>query len=208
MLTTIKKSMPYTVILTGTIASGKSTAAAFFKQQDIEIISADIIARELTEPNTPALATLAAHFGPGILTSNGALNRQALRQIIMQHPDERRWLEAYLHPQIRTSIETALAAINSPYAVIEIPLLTRREDFPYLNHVLLLEIDETLQIERLMARDNCTKDEAKKMIQMQPDKTIRRALADDVIQNDGNPEHLTKTLKALHERYLKAAQAA
>ncbi len=200
--------MPYTIILTGTIASGKSTAAEFFKQQGIDIISADSIARELTEPNTPALAAIASHFGQTILTKTGELNRKALRQVIIQHPDERRWLEAYLHPQIRASIESALKTSQGPYAMVEVPLLTRREDFPYLNHVLLLEIDEALQVERLMARDNCTKDEALQMIQMQPDKTVRRALADDVIQNDGNPEHFKETLQVLHARYLKSVQAA
>jgi dephospho-CoA kinase len=200
--------MSYTIILTGTIASGKSTAADFFKQEGIDIISADVIARELTKPNTPALVAIAAHFGQGILTEAGELNRKALRQVILQHPDERRWLEAYLHPQIRTGIKSALETTQSPYAVVEIPLLTRREDFPYLNHVLLLEIDEALQVERLMARDRCTEDEALKMIQMQPNKTIRRALADDVIQNDGNTEHFKKTLQALHARYLKAARVA
>ncbi|MDF1646323.1 MAG: dephospho-CoA kinase [Legionellaceae bacterium] len=200
--------MPYTVILTGTIASGKSTAADFFKQQGIDIISADAIARDLTQTNTPAFAAITAHFGPSIIASNGTLNRRALRQTIIQHPAERRWLEAYLHPQIRAHIEASLKTIQSPYAVIEVPLLTKRNDFPYLDHVLLLEIEEALQIKRLMARDQCTEDEAFKMVQMQPDKTVRRALADDVIQNDGHPEHFEATLKTLHKRYLKAAQAA
>ncbi|MDX2346650.1 MAG: dephospho-CoA kinase [Legionella sp.] len=200
--------MPYTVVLTGTIASGKSFAADFFKAQAIDMISADVIARELTEPNTPALMAIAAHFGQHILNADGALDRRALRQIIMTHPDERRWLEAYLHPQIRTSIEAALKHTKSAYVVIEIPLLTRREDFPYLNHVLLLEVDKAIQIKRLMARDQCTKAEALNMIAIQPNQTTRRALADDVIQNDGDSKHFEATLAVLHTRYLKQAQVA
>ncbi|MCH9689516.1 MAG: dephospho-CoA kinase [Gammaproteobacteria bacterium] len=200
--------MPYVIVLTGTIASGKSTAVEFFKQQSIGTICADSIARELTEPDTPALAAIAAHFGQRILMPDGALDRRALRHVITQHPDEQRWLEAYLHPQIRTAIEAALSTIQSPYAIIEIPLLTQREDFPYLHHVLLLEVDESVQLARLMARDHCTKTEAMNMIQMQPSQTIRRALADDIIYNDGNQEHFKQTLLALHTRYLKAAQAA
>ena len=200
--------MPYTVVLTGTIASGKSTATHFFKQQDIDIISADIISRELTEPGTPALAAIAAHFGQHILTKDGALDRRALRDIIIQHPDERQWLESYLHPQIRSSIEVALAQTRSPYVVIEIPLLIRREDFPYLNQVLLLEVDQKIQIQRLMARDQCTEAEALKMIDMQPCQTTRRALANDVLQNDGDSAHFDACLEALHTRYLKQAQAA
>ncbi len=200
--------MPYTIILTGTIASGKSTATRFFKQLGIETISADVIARELTEPGTPSLTAIAAHFGQNILTDSGALNRKALRRIILQHPDERRWLEAYLHPQIRVGIEEAITKAISPYVVVEVPLLTRREDFPYLDQVLLLEVDEKLQMERLMARDLCTKAEARKMIAMQPDKVVRRALADDIIQNSGDTRAFLKTLQALHERYLNAAQVA
>ena len=199
--------MPYTIALTGTIASGKSTAASFFKAQHIDIIDADAIARELTLPNTPALLAITAHFGTHILNADNTLNRSALRKIIIAHPDERKWLESYLHPQIRTNIKTALSHTKSPYVVIEIPLLTRREDFPYINHVLLLEVDEEQQIERLMARDTCTKAEAQSMIDMQPTQTVRRALADDVIQNDGNKAHFENTLKTLHARYLKAAAA-
>jgi dephospho-CoA kinase len=200
--------MPYVIVLTGTIASGKSTATEFFKQQSIDTLSADSIARELTEPGTLALSAISAHFGQSIIMPDGTLDRRALRHVITQHPDERRWLEAYLHPQIRTAIEASISAIQSPYAIIEIPLLTRREDFPYLNHVLLLEVDESVQVERLMARDHCTQTEALNMIKMQPSQTIRRALSDDIIYNNGNQEHFKQTLLALHTRYLKAAQAA
>jgi dephospho-CoA kinase len=197
----------YVIGLTGTIASGKSTATAFFKQQGINVISADVITRELTAQNTPALATIASHFGQTILTKNNTLNRRALRKIIMQHPEEKRWLEAYLHPQIRVAIETALKHVISPYAVVEIPLLTRREDFPYLNHVLLLEVDKNLQLERLTTRDQCSYEEALGMIDMQPAQAIRRALADDIVQNNENEEHFKFVLQALHTRYLAQTQA-
>lgn len=197
--------MPYIVVLTGTIASGKSTALAFFKQQGIDTISADEIARELTSPNTPAFEAIIAHFGRQITNQDGTLNRRKLRYEIIRHPNERKWLESYLHPQIRSSIQSQLEQTSSAYVVIEIPLITRREDFPYLNHVLLLEIQEEHQIARLMKRDQCTRAEALQMIQMQPDKTVRRAIADDIVFNDGHAEHFEATLRALHQRYLMAA---
>ncbi len=199
-------SYPYAVGLTGGIASGKSTASSFFKKHGIEIISADAIARELTAKDTPALDAIASHFGPGVLTQDNELNRKALREKIMNNADEKCWLEAYLHPQIRVQIEATLKHAKSPYAVVEIPLLIRRDDFPYLNHVLLLEIDEAHQLERLMARDQCSREDAFSMISIQPDKTLQRALADDIIQNDGNTQHFECLLQALHERYLKQAQ--
>ena len=127
---------------------------------------------------------------------------------MLKHPDERRWLEAYLHPQIRKTIETTLHQVKSPYAVVEIPLLTRREDFPYLSEVLLLEIDAELQIERLMMRDQCSREEAARMVSIQPCQTLRRGLADDILQNDGHTEHLNTLLHALHTRYLTKSQVA
>ncbi len=201
-------TFPYTVVVTGTIASGKSTATNYFKQQGIEVIRADDIARQLTTTGTPALEAISAHFGTSMLNNDGTLNRRALRNIIVAHPDERKWLEDYLHPQIRTQLEAEMANVKSPYVIIEIPLLRRREDFPYINQVLLLEVNQATQIQRLMARDACTETEAVSMINIQPCQTVRRALADDVIQNNSDEARFESLLHALHERYLKAAQAA
>lgn len=194
--------MTYAIGLTGSIATGKSTAAAFFERHAIDVISADNIARDLTQYGAPALASIVSHFGQGILKKNGELNRQALRKKIIRHPAERRWLEDYLHPQIRARIENALCDATSPYTIIEIPLLISREDYPYLKRVLLLEMNINLQIKRLIARDKCSYDEAVSMLKMQPREELRRAIADDIICNDGNPEHLEEALGALHKHYL------
>jgi dephospho-CoA kinase len=200
--------MTYAIGLTGSIATGKSTAAAFFERHAIDIISADDIARDLTKYGEPALASIVSHFGQGILKKNGELDRKALRKKIIRHPAERLWLEGYLHPQIRARIENALSDATSPYTIIEIPLLISRENYPYLKRVLLLEIEPSLQLERLMARDECTHDDAVAMLKIQPREELRRALADDVICNDGNPEHLEEALRALHERYLTPTTTA
>ena len=197
--------MTYAIALTGSIASGKSTAAAFFERHTIDVISADDIARDLTKYGEPALASIAAHFGQSILKKNRELDRLALRHKIIRHPAERRWLEGYLHPQIRARIENTLCEATSPYTIIEIPLLISREHYPYLKRVLLLEIDQKRQIERLMIRDQCTYDDAIAMLNLQPREELRRAIADDVVCNDGNPEHLEEALRALHARYLTEA---
>lgn len=200
--------MTYAIGLTGSIASGKSTAAAFFERHGIDIISADDIARDLTKTGEPALATIVAHFGQGILKKNGELDRKALRKKIIRHPAERLWLEGYLHPQIRARIENTLCDATSPYVIIEIPLLISRENYPYLKRVLLLEIEPSLQIKRLIARDKCTHDDAVAMLKLQPREELRRVLADDVICNDGNPDHLEETLLALHLNYLNLTTTA
>jgi len=200
--------MTYAIGLTGTIASGKSTAAAFFERHAIDVISADDIARNLTEYGEPALTSIVSHFGQAILKKNGELDRKALRQKIIRHPAERRWLEAYLHPQIRARIENALCEATSPYTIVEIPLLVNREHYAYLKRVLLLEIEPSLQLKRLIARDQCTHDDAVAMVNMQPREELRRALADDVVCNDGNPEHLEEALMGLHLNYLTQATTA
>lgn len=194
--------MTYAIGLTGSIATGKSTAAAFFERHAIDVISADDVARDLTKAGEPALASIVSHFGQGILKKNGELNRRALRKKIIRHPAERRWLEGYLHPQIRARIENTLCDVTSPYAIVEIPLLINREHYPYLKRVLLLETDKELQLKRLMERDQCSYDDAVGMLNLQPREELRRMIADDVIRNDGNPEHLEGALRALHENYL------
>lgn len=198
-------SIPYTVGLTGTIASGKSSALLFFESQGIDVVCADTIAKQLTQKGHPALETIAAHFGPSILTNTGELNRKVLKACIIQNPIERRWLENYLHPQIRSHIEQEVQKANSSYVMVDIPLLTDRAHFPYLNRVLLLEIDERIQVERLMTRDDCSQERAEQMIALQPSITLRRALADDIIQNNESLDALHKKLQALHARYLKDA---
>lgn len=198
--------MTYAIGLTGSIATGKSTAAAFFERHAIDIISADEIARDLTNYGEPALTSIVSHFGQGILKKNGELDRKALRKKIIRHPAERLWLEGYLHPQIRARIENALSDATSPYVMIEIPLLINRENYPYLKRVLLLQMDEELQLKCLMARDKCTYDDAVAMLKLQPREELRRAIADDVICNDGNPDHLEEALTALHFKYLLESQ--
>ena len=198
--------MTYAIGLTGSIATGKSTAAAFFERHAIDIISADEIARDLTKYGEPALASIVLHFGQRILKKNGELDRKALRKKILRHPAERRWLEGYLHPQIRARIENALSDATSPYAIIEIPLLISREHYTYLKRVLLLEIAPSLQLERLIARDQCTQDDAVAMLKIQPREELRRTIADDIVCNDGNPEHLEEALTALHLSYLSYSQ--
>lgn len=191
--------------LTGSIASGKSRAADFFKKQGIQVINADHIAKNLTQKNQPALTHILDHMGPNFLTPSGELNRRTLRQYIMNNPSERRWLEEYLHPLIRNEIELQIRTIKSPYVILEIPLLTNKQPYPYLNRVLLIEADEKKQIQRIMTRDQCTEEEALALLRAQPDQALRRAIADDLIQNDGSVADLEKKCFERHVFYLKTA---
>jgi dephospho-CoA kinase len=193
----------YCIGLTGTIASGKSLAIDYFKSQGIDTLNADVIARELTQNGSPALAEISRYFGKDFLTSNGDLNRRKLRSHIVAHPEDRQWLEQLLHPMIRQHIESAIAHCKSPYCVIEIPLLLDRTPYPYLNRVLLITSEPHQQIQRLMARDHCSETEAKALLAHQETNNHRAELADDIVLNTGSVDELNDKLDELHHNYLQ-----
>lgn len=195
----------YCVGLTGNIASGKSTVAAFFKNKGVMVISADEIAREITAPHEPALTLIKDHFGHEVITTQGELNRSALRTIIFENPKERLWLEGLLHPLIRQRIIEEIAESPSPYSVIEIPLLKDREVYPYLNRILVILANREEQIRRVMNRDNCSREHAKAILAVQPEELSREKIADDIVINTGSLSELEEKIEKLHQMYLQLA---
>lgn len=194
----------YCIGLTGTIASGKSTVAALFQSQGIDVINADDIAKTLVQHDQPALKEIIKHFGASILTQQGELNRRKLRELIVHSTHERVWLENLLHPLIRQQIEKKINLCKSPYCIIEIPLLIDRSAYPYLNRVLLVTADLDQQIARVMTRDNSTKEQALAILATtQSNEDKRRAIADDYLINDGTVDSLRQKVAGLHRYYLK-----
>ena len=199
----------YCVGLTGSIASGKSTVAACFAALGIDVISADAIAKALVKPGQPALQQIIHHFGEAILTPEGELNRRDLRERIVKQPVERAWLEACLHPLIRQQIQHDMNTCKPPYCIIEIPLLTDRSLYPYLNRVLLVQGIREAQITRLMGRDHQTREQAQAMLATtHNDEDKRQAIADDKIINDGSVDALREKVGTFHVQYLQAARDA
>jgi len=196
--------MMYCIGLTGTIASGKSTVAAHFAKLGIDVINADHIARALVEPDQPAFQQILHHFGKSVLTADGNLNRRHLRELIVNHANERLWLENLLHPLIREQIQHDIGHCKSPYCVIEIPLLTDKSSYPYLNRVLLVTANAEQQVTRLMARDHSSREQASALLATtRADVDKRRAIADDVLINDGTVKALQNKVALLHRQYLK-----
>jgi len=203
----IQKVNPYCVGLTGNIGSGKSTVIQLFKQRGAAIIIADEVAREVTQKEQPAVASIRQHFGETVVDEQGYLKRVALRDIIFKNPAQRLWLEQLLHPLIRQAIEEKVANIKqNTYCLIEIPLLLKREDYPYLQRVLLVTADRKTQLTRVLHRDKCSLEQANSILESQPDEKSRRRLADDIIVNNGSTTLLEKEVVQLHERYLHQAQ--
>jgi dephospho-CoA kinase len=192
--------------LTGGIGSGKSAVSERFAALGIKIVDADIASRVVVEPGQPALAKIAEHFGTHLITADGALDRAALRQKVFADAAERRWLENLLHPLINAYIDQELANAESAYAILAHPLLVETGRTRICNRVLVVDVPESLQLERTMARDNNSEEQVKNIMAAQASREKRLAAADDVIVNDQDLAHLDKEVARLHSQYLEEAQ--
>lgn len=196
----------YTVALTGGIASGKSATTQRFAQLGVPVFDADLIARELVAVGKPALMQIAAAFGAGFVNAAGELERQRLRARVFADPQERRRLEAILHPPIREALLTRVRNCTGHYCVLAIPLLIEcRDDYLWVNRVLTTDVPREEQIVRLMRRDGIDALLAERVLQSQAPRESRLALADDVIDNTGPLATLDATVGRLHQRYLALA---
>jgi dephospho-CoA kinase len=191
--------------LTGGIGSGKSTVARLFAEHGVPVIDADEIAHRLTRPREPATRKILDTFGDSIATTEGGIDRKRLAQRIFDNAAERRQLEAILHPLIRREIELATKVYAAPYCLIVIPLLVETGQGDLVDRVLVVDIDETRQIERVRMRDGRSDPEIRAIIRAQAGRRERREAADDVIENNGDLDSLRKQVEALHGRYLRLA---
>ncbi|HDS9361085.1 TPA: dephospho-CoA kinase [Enterobacter chengduensis] len=200
--------MGYIVALTGGIGSGKSTVADAFSRLGITIIDADVIARQVVEPNTPALKAIEARFGSTILNDDGTLNRRRLREYIFSDSSEKDWLNSLLHPIIHQETQRQIAASTSPYCLWVVPLLVENQLQKKANRVLVIDVSPETQIQRTMARDRVSREHAEQILSAQATREARLAVADDVIDNNGAPDAIASDVARLHAQYLKfAAQA-
>lgn len=188
--------------LTGGIASGKSTVCRLFSQYGIPIIDADIIARQLVKPKQEAYNEIVQAFGERCCKANGELNRQYLRQLIFSNAQEKKQLEAILHPRIRTQLIQQSNTQNTPYCILAIPLLIESNMTECVDRILVLDIDLPIQLSRLCERDNIAVDNAQLIINSQVSRQQRLACADDVITNNNGYEQLKKSVIHLHKKYL------
>jgi dephospho-CoA kinase len=191
--------------LTGGIASGKTTVAARFTELGVPVIDADDVARAVVAPGEPGLAQVIERFGSGVLAANGKLDRRALRELIFADPTSRRDLEGILHPLIRADMERRENAATGPYAVLAIPLLVEGASRDRVDRILVVDVDEEVQLERLMARDASTAEEARAILLAQASRADRLAAADDVLTNEDTIADLRRAVDRLHQRYLRLA---
>lgn len=192
--------------LTGGIASGKSVVARAFERMGIEVIDADQVSRHVVEPGQPALAEIVTRFGPEILDQSGALDRRGLRKIVFDDDQARLDLEAITHPRIRSELARRRDAAETEYTILVVPLLVKSGMTDMVDRVLVVDAPESVQLERLVARDDIDETLARKMIAAQDTRPLRLKAADDVLLNTGPRKDIADLAAALHAGYGRLAR--
>jgi len=197
----------YVVGLTGGIASGKTTVADLIASEGINLVDADIVAREVVAIGSNGLKQISAHFGEQILLDDGSLNRPLLREKIFSDNANKQWLNNLLHPMIRAELLAQLAASKSAYTLLVVPLLVENNLTTLCNHVLVVDVEEQVQIDRTMARDKVSLQQANAILKSQATREQRLAAADSVVVNNER-QQLELDVAVLHQKFLELAAAA
>ncbi len=184
--------------LTGGIGSGKSAVASLLKEHGAIVIDADAIARELVEPGEPALVALVAEFGPRILTADGTLSRGELAKLAFSDPVATKRLNAIMHPLIRAeSARRIQSAPSSSVVVYDMPLLVETNQRDLVDVVVVVDIPQSLQVERSVTMRGLDRDDVERRMAVQVSREERLAAADYVIDNSGSPDELKSAVDGL-----------
>lgn len=189
--------------LTGGIGSGKSTVAQWLQRRGASVVDADAIARACTQPGGSAMPAVASAFGHGFITTNGALDRQRMREHVFAHPAARQQLEAIVHPLVGLEIQRQAAAAHSHCVVFDVPLLVESPRWrPLLDRVLVVDCSPETQIRRVQTRNGWDRPTIEAILASQSSRAHRLAAADIVILNDGNDmERLHGLLGQIAQRF-------
>jgi len=192
----------FSVGLTGGIGSGKSLVADQFAQLGAAVIDTDLIAHQLTGPGGTAIPAIRQTFGDNFLTSEGALDRVAMRAHVFSDATERQKLEAILHPMIAQQTRAQAASATGDYLMFVVPLLTESSQWKdRVDRVLVVDCPESLQLARVMQRNQLSAEAVQAIMATQATRAERLAIADDVIVNDGAIETVIDAVRRLHELY-------
>lgn len=192
--------------LTGGIGSGKSVASDKFKSLGITVVDADVASRTVVEPGKPALKEIEDHFGSGIITTEGKLDRNNLREIIATDPEERKWLESVTHPKIGEQITKEISESTSVYTLFVAPLLLETNSQEMCSRVVVVDVPKDVQIQRTAKRDKVSPNQVEQLVAAQMEREKRLEKADDVLLNSGTIEDLEKQVEELHKKYIKMVE--
>lgn len=193
--------------LTGGLGSGKSTVAALLGEHGAVIIDADVVAREVVRAGTPGFAAVVARFGPGVVGPDGELDRAALARIVFADGAALDELNAIVHPLVG-SRSAELAAAVPPGAVVvhDIPLLAENGLADRFDTVVVVEADREIRLARLAER-GLTRAEAEARMAAQATDEKRRAIADEIVRNDGDLDSLARQVDRLWDRLSGSARS-
>ena len=192
--------------LTGGIGAGKTLVSNHFASLGIEIVDADVIARDVVAIGSDGLNAIVKHFGNAILLDDGSLNRAKLRDIIFAEPEQKNWLNNLLHPLIRQNITAQLNAATSPYVVLSAPLLFENKLDALCNHTLLVDVPVEVQLERTAARDSVSTEQVKSIIAAQMSREDKQQKADSIIDNHRDIDSVLIDVEELHHAFLQQAE--
>lgn len=192
--------------LTGGIGSGKSTVAAALQEAGAAVVDADAISRSTTAPGGAAMPAIAQQFGPQFVDADGALNRNAMRELVFAKPEARLQLEAIIHPLVgqETARQTQAALdAGKKLVVFDVPLLVESAHWrDRVDRVLVVDCRVDTQIERVMARSQLTREAVQAIIAQQASRERRVAAADMVIYNEGlSLEQLRQQAREIAHRF-------
>ena len=189
--------------LTGGIGSGKSAAAALFKDIGVDLIDADDLARDSLSINSEGYKLFIEEFGDKYLDENKNINRELIRKLIFNDSDAKAKLESIIHPIVRSGIETFIKNKKSDYCIIVVPLIFETNSSKIYDRVLVIDCDVDVQISRTSKRDNQTKSDIENIVNKQATREQRLSIADDVIVNNGSLDLLRNEVLKIHKKYLE-----
>ncbi len=193
------------IALTGGIASGKTTVSDLFAELGVPVIDADVAARAVVAPGSAGLQQLVELFGSAIVQENGELNRRLLRERIFADNHARARVNALLHPLIRHHMQQTAATFQTPYCLYVIPLLLETGQADEYDRVVVVHADRATRIARLCQRDQINVAAAEAILAAQSSDEQRLAIADHVIDNDGDRAHVQSQVLQLHQQFLLLA---
>lgn len=208
MLTQVNSGR-FSIGLTGGIGSGKSTVADLFAAHGAAVIDTDLIAHQLTAAKGSAIAPIRHVFGESFIAADGSMDRAKMRSAVFANHDDKKQLEAILHPLIRAETEHAAAQATGTYLLFVVPLLVESGLWKQrVSRVLTVDCSEATQIHRVMQRSNLTQQQVRNIMAAQTSRTARLDAADDVIVNEGDPTALIPQVQTLHNLYVTLSQHA
>ena len=196
----------YVIGISGGIGSGKTTVTDMFAKHGIDVIDADVIARKMVEPGSPALKAIVNKFGQSVLDESGDLDRAKLRFLVFNNSENKSWINQLLHPAIVQQMLLQTQQAKSAYCLLSVPLLVENKLYEQVNRVVIVDVDEQTQLQRTLLRDKTNEEQIRAIMRAQATRQQRLVVADDVIDNNGKTNDLDKQVAQLHKQYLQAAK--